>query len=83
MKERLHLPYELLSDDKLEFVGALNLPVFEWEGKKVVKRMTLAVEDGTVVKVHYPDFPPQKSADFIVEWLEREYQGRSKAVPES
>ena len=26
--ERLHLPFALLSDEKLEFVGALDLPTF-------------------------------------------------------
>ncbi|KAK7186961.1 hypothetical protein DPSP01_009341 [Paraphaeosphaeria sporulosa] len=29
-RERLHLPYDLLSDDTLEFAMALKLPTFEW-----------------------------------------------------
>jgi peroxiredoxin len=48
--DRLHLPYELLSDEKLEFQTALNLPTFAWEGKKVIRRMCLAIEGGKVVK---------------------------------
>jgi peroxiredoxin len=69
-KQRLHLPYELLSDEKLEFVGKLGLPTFEWEGRTLVKRLALAIEDGTVVKVWYPVFPPDRNAGDVVEWLE-------------
>ncbi len=43
-KGRLALPYDLLSDERLEFVRALGLPTFEWEGRELVKRVTLAVE---------------------------------------
>ena len=52
----MHLPYDLLSDEKLEFQRALNLPTFEWEGQKVIRRLTLAIEDGKVVKWWYPIF---------------------------
>ena len=31
--ERLHLPYLLVSDEKLAFTHALNLPTFEFEGE--------------------------------------------------
>jgi peroxiredoxin len=44
-KERLYLPYELLSDEKLSLVEALKLPTFDWEGKKLIKRLALAIED--------------------------------------
>ncbi len=71
-KERLKLPYDLLSDEKLEFVKALRLPTFEWEGKEVVKRTTLAIENGRIVQVWYPVFPPDKSADEVLEWLRKE-----------
>lgn len=68
-KDRLKLPYDLLSDEKLEFVQALRMPTFEWEGKRVVRRITLAVEEGRIVRVWYPVFPPDKSADEVLEWL--------------
>lgn len=71
-KERLKLPYDLLSDEKLEFVRALRMPTFEWEGKGVVRRTTLAIERGRIVRVWYPVFPPDKSADEVLEWLKRE-----------
>lgn len=78
VKERVHLPFELLSDEKLELVQALNLPTFEWEGKQITKRLTMAVEDGEIVKVWYPVFPPDRNAADVVAWLE-ECQGLKKS----
>ncbi|MGH8647858.1 MAG: peroxiredoxin, partial [Burkholderiales bacterium] len=52
--ERLHLPFELLSDDKLGFARALRLPTFEVDGMKLIKRLTLIARDGAIVKVFYP-----------------------------
>lgn len=69
VKGRLHLPYDLLSDERLECVRALNLPTFNWEGKKVVKRLVMAVENGKVVKTWYPIFPPDRNVLDVVEWL--------------
>jgi peroxiredoxin len=39
--ERLHLPFELLSDEKLAFARALNLPTFEVVGMQLIKRLAL------------------------------------------
>ena len=78
VKERLRLEYDLLSDEDLGFVGAMGLPTFEWEGMKLVKRVTLAVEEGRVLRVWYPVFPPDKSAQEVVDWLEAEGRGREK-----
>ena len=47
----VHLPYQLLSDEKLEMVKALSLPTFEFNGMTLIKRLTLAVEDGKIVQV--------------------------------
>jgi peroxiredoxin len=66
---RLHLPYDLLSDEKLEFQRALNLPTFEWEGHNLIRRLTLAIEDGKVVKWWYPIFPPDSNVSHVIEWL--------------
>jgi peroxiredoxin len=43
--ERLHLPFELLSDAKLQLVTALKLPTFEVDGMKLIKRLTLIARD--------------------------------------
>ena len=51
LKDRVSLPYSLLSDEKLEMVKALNLPTFEFNGMTLIKRLTLAVEDGKIAHV--------------------------------
>jgi peroxiredoxin len=67
--ERLHLPFELLSDEDLAFAKALNLPTFEVEGITLIKRLTLVIYDGRIEKVFYPVFPPGENAGEVVEWL--------------
>lgn len=66
---RLHLPFELLSDEKLEFAKALRLPTFEVDGMRLIKRITLIVRDSRIVKVFYPVFPPDSNAGEVIEWL--------------
>ena len=67
--ERLRLPFGLLSDEKLEFAKALDLPTFEAEGMILIKRLTLVVEDGEVQRVFYPVFPPGRNAEEVLAWL--------------
>ena len=68
MSERLHLPFELLSDENLAFVKALGLPMFEAEGMTLLKRLTLVVNDGRVEKIVYPVFPATENAEEVVGW---------------
>jgi peroxiredoxin len=67
---RLHLPFALLSDADLAFAGALGMPTFEVEGMVLLKRLTLVIDEGWIEKVFYPVFPPDRSAEEVVEWLE-------------
>ena len=67
--ERLHLPFELLSDSELAFAGALRLPTFEIAGLVLIKRLTLILSDGKIEKVFYPVFPPDKNAQEVAAWL--------------
>ena len=67
--ERLHLPFELLSDENLMFSQALRLPTFEVKPMVLIKRLTLIIRDGRIEKVFYPVFPPDKNAEEVVEWL--------------
>ncbi|KAF2962885.1 hypothetical protein GQX73_g10689 [Xylaria multiplex] len=69
VKERMGLPYDILSDDKLEFVKAMKMPVLEWEGTSLTKRCTLAIKDGKVVHVWYPVFPPDENPSQVAAWL--------------
>jgi peroxiredoxin len=73
--ERLHLPFELLSDAGLKLANALNLPTFEVDGMKLIRRLTLIASDGAIVKVFYPVFPPDQNAGDVLAWL-TERKGR-------
>ena len=69
MVERLHLPFPVLSDSSLIFAHALELPLFEWDGRRLIKRLTLVLRDGKVEHVFYPVFPPDKNAETVISWL--------------
>jgi peroxiredoxin len=71
MAERLHLPFEVLSDAGYAFIEALRLPTFEADGMRLVKRLTLIVRDHRIEHVFYPVFPPDASAAQVIDWLER------------
>ncbi|MFH1805999.1 MAG: peroxiredoxin [Pseudomonadota bacterium] len=68
---RLHLPYDLLSDENLAFQSALSLPLFEVKaaGRPVLRRVTLICRDARIIKVFYPVFPPHHSAAQVLDWL--------------
>ncbi len=67
--ERLHLPFAILSDAKLAFARALNMPTFSVAGMMLLKRMALVIDDGIIDKVFYPVFPPDQNAAEVVAWL--------------
>ncbi len=67
--QRLHLPFALLSDARLELQRALTLPTFVVDGMTLLKRLTLVLDDGVISKVFYPVFPPDRSAAEVVAWL--------------
>jgi peroxiredoxin len=67
--ERLHLPFELLSDEKLELTTALKLPTFQVDGMTLIKRFTLIARDSVIAKVFYPVFPPNRNAGDVLDWL--------------
>lgn len=69
LAERLHLPFEVLSDDALEFTRALDLPTIEVEGRTLTRRVTLILKDGVVEAALYPVFPPNESAAQTIAWL--------------
>jgi peroxiredoxin len=69
LHERLHLPFPILSDAKLELTRALKLPTFEAWGDTLTKRITLVVRDGVIAHVFYPIFPPDGHAEEVLAWL--------------
>ncbi len=68
-RDRLHLPFQLLSDVDLQLKRSLQLPTFVAAGKELYKRLTMIVVDGRIAKVFYPVFPPDRNADEVLAWL--------------
>ncbi|MGL1302012.1 redoxin family protein, partial [Vibrio parahaemolyticus] len=66
---RLHLPFPLLSDQHLDFARALSLPVFEAGGGRLIRRLTLVIDDAVIRHVFYPVFPPDRHAEEVLAWL--------------
>jgi peroxiredoxin len=69
MATRLELPFEVLSDSGFELTNALRLPTFETAGLRLLKRLTLVIRAGCIEHVFYPVFPPDESAERVIEWL--------------
>lgn len=70
---RLHIPFELLSDERFEWVGALALPTLEVAGIRLVKRLTLIVRrEGYIHRCFYPVFPPDADAGRVLDLLRAE-----------
>ena len=67
---RLHLPFAILSDEKLTLTHALKLPTFTTAGMTLLKRMALVIDDGKITKAFYPVFPPDKNAEEVIAWLQ-------------
>jgi peroxiredoxin len=67
--DRLHLPFPLLSDAALDFATGLHLPLFMAAGMMLLARMALVIDDGIIVRVFYPVFPPDKNAEEVIAWL--------------
>jgi peroxiredoxin len=69
MAQRLHLPFDILGDSALHFAKALRLPLMEVAGMPLMKRVTMIVRDGIIVKTHYPIFPTHEDAPRVLQWL--------------
>ncbi|MHC5541332.1 peroxiredoxin [Singulisphaera rosea] len=75
--ERTHFPFPILSDADLTLARTLRLPTFDFDVASIggggpntlLKRMTWFVEQGTIRKLWYPVFPPDKNADDVLDWL--------------
>jgi peroxiredoxin len=67
--ERLHLPFELLSDADHRLTDALRLPTMDVAGQRLLRRITLLITDGSIEHVWYPVFPPDTHAEEVVAWL--------------
>ena len=82
-RDRLHLPFELLSDHELQLKSVLRLPTFSVAGKELFKRLTIVADDGMITQVFYPVFPPDRSADEVLAWLRANAPDVAGEVPEA
>ena len=69
MASRLHLPFPVLSDEKLALTRALDLPTMQVAGLTMIKRLALIVDDARITQVFYPVFPPDRNAGDVLAWL--------------
>ena len=67
---RLHLPYPILSDEKLEFAKILKLPTFKVLNMNLLKRITLILKHNKIIKYFYPIFPPTKNIEDVINFFE-------------
>jgi peroxiredoxin len=66
LKDRVELPYEILSDSEFKFANSLKLPTFEVNSMKLLKRLTLIIKDGLIINKHYPVFPSNKDVNWVL-----------------
>jgi peroxiredoxin len=69
MATRLHLPFQVLSDEQYQFQKALNLPTFVAAGMTLLKRVTLISNDGYIEALHYPIFPSDSDPAWVLDYL--------------
>jgi peroxiredoxin len=69
MTTRLHVPFDIVSDQQLLFTSSLNLPTFSINDKKFIKRLTLIVDQSVIKHVFYPIYPPDKHIFEVLNWL--------------
>jgi len=68
--QRLHLPFELLSDSNFELATTLRLPTFTYNSLRLIKRLTLIINNSSIRKVFYPVFPTNENAANVIAWLQ-------------
>ncbi len=68
-RDRLHLPFQLLSDHAMQLKDKLALPTFNIAGLTLYKRLTMVIENRQITKVFYPVFPPDQNAEHVMTWL--------------
>jgi peroxiredoxin len=67
--ERNHISYPVIADPERRLGAAIGLPTFDVAGHTLYKRLALVAEEGRIVKVFYPVFPPDRNAADVVAWL--------------
>ena len=69
MADRLHVPFQILSDADFKLTDAIHLPTFDVDGKRLLRRLTMVIGADRIEHVFYPVFPPNESADEVMRWV--------------
>ena len=68
--QRNRMPFPVVSDEWLDLARDPGLPTFDVAGLTLYKRLTFVAEEGRIVKLFYPVFPPDRNAQDVLDWLE-------------
>lgn len=84
-KARQRIPFEFLSDSDLRLTRAMALPTFEFPVESggpttLIRRMAMFCDVGSILKVWYPVFPPDRCADMVLHWLRHSGARRTRAT---
>lgn len=71
LADRLKISFAILSDAETKLTEALRLPTMVVEGMRLIKRLTLIIDDGTITHAFYPVFPPDRATADVVAWLRK------------
>ena len=69
VRKRLHLTFDLLSDEAFTFTDALSLPTFTAASTRLLRRVTIISDSGVIERVFYPIFPPDRHPADVVSYL--------------
>lgn len=78
-RDRLDLPFEMLSDAEWEVANRLDLPTFTIDGEQYLERLTMVLSGGSIEHVFYPIFPPDEHASEVLEWVKKAPSSDSRA----
>ena len=78
LSDRLHLPFEILSDDGFKLCDELRLPAFEVDVTRLLMRLTLIIRGAQIEHVFYPVFPPNENVEQVRQWLRCAPVGETK-----
>ena len=69
MVERLHLPFPVISDSNFKFCDAMNIPTFTVDDKRLMKRVTMLVENGIIEDIHFPIYESASDPNWVISYL--------------
>jgi peroxiredoxin len=68
--QRMHIPFEVISDEEFKLTKALKLPTFEYQSMRLIARLALVLDKKKILHVFYPVFPPDKNAEIVLAWIQ-------------